>query len=59
MAESKSISIIYEGEIQKGRAHGFGRVINVEKMNSHIGYFQNGLKYGLGIELDKRGIVVE
>ena len=59
MGQSKQIWIIYEGEIQKGRAHGFGRAINGETKSNHIGYFENGFKYGLGVEFNKKGKVVD
>lgn len=58
MCQSKNIWIIYEGEIQKGRAHGFGRAFSEETKTNHIGYFQNGFKYGLGIELNKKGKII-
>lgn len=51
--------VIYEGEIRKGRAHGFGRAIYGDSKNNHIGYFVDGLKSGLGIELSRKGHVVK
>lgn len=56
--DSKQVWVIYEGEIRKGRAHGFGRAIYGDSKNNHIGYFENGLKSGLGIELSRKGRVV-
>ena len=57
--ESKKVWVIYEGEISQGRAHGFGRAIyNGDSKNNHIGYFENGLKSGLGIEVSRKGRIV-
>lgn len=56
--DSKQVWVIYEGEIQKGRAHGFGRAIYGDSKNNHIGYFENGVKFGLGIEMSRKGHVV-
>lgn len=56
--ESKKVWVIYEGEISKGRAHGFGRAVYGDSKNNHIGYFENGLKSGLGIEVSRKGRVV-
>lgn len=49
---------IYEGEILYGRAHGFGRAIAGDTRSRHIGYFEKGCKFGLGIELNRKGKVV-
>ena len=57
-ADSKQVWVIYEGEIHKGRAHGFGRAIYGDSKNNHIGYFENGLKSGLGIEVSRKGRIV-
>ena len=56
--DTKQIWVIYEGEIRKGRAHGFGRAIYGDSKNDHIGYFENGLKSGLGMEVNRKGRVV-
>lgn len=50
--------VIYEGEIHNGRAHGFGRAVYGDSKNNHVGYFENGLKSGLGIEMSRKGRIV-
>jgi len=58
MCDSKQIWVIYEGEIQSGRAHGFGRAICGDSKNNYIGYFEKGFKFGLGIQLNRKGKIL-
>ena len=41
-----------------GRAHGFGRAICGDSKNNYIGYFEKGFKFGLGIEINRKGKVL-
>lgn len=50
--------VIYEGSISQGKAHGFGRVVYGDSMNSYIGYLNHGVKHGLGIEVSRKGRII-
>lgn len=46
---------IYEGQIQNGKAHGFGRMIFGQFHYAYTGYFDQALKHGKGISLTSEG----
>jgi len=52
------VYVIYEGQINKGKANGFGRVVYGDSMNQYIGYLKNGVKHGLGIEVSRKGRIM-
>ena len=48
---------VFEGQLGEGVGHGFARILYADSAKSFIGYYNNGIKNGKGIQYYKSGAI--